>query len=183
MVDDVLSLVILAVLSELSRTSSEQEEDEQVQESQATAERVWVIIKPIVISLAAMLVGVLLLVLVPCLYRLTVGWRQPWRETAILSGLLLLTLGASLGAGYAGTTHLLGAFIAGVAFSNVPHAIELWEQQQVLTEWLASIFFATIGFTIPVSDLFDPTALGYGVLYTVPVRWLGGLSRSCAVTF
>lgn len=162
MVDDVLSLVILAVLSQLS-------EDSDGDDSQSAGDRAWQILQPIVVSLAVVAAGAVLVVVVPRAYSHgTTAMDPARRDTAVLAGLLLLTLGATLGAGYAGSTHLLGAFVGGLAFSRVPRALPLWLEYHHLADWLASIFFASVGFTVPVGVLFDPTSVGLGLAYTVP---------------
>ena len=101
------------------------------------------------------------------------------QDTAILGGLLLVTFGASVGSGFAGSSYLLGAFAAGMAFSQVKEnpasadassrAEALWTgRYAVLAWWLAAISFATLGFSIPARDLFSTEGFGLGLLYTVP---------------
>ena len=117
------------------------------------------------------------------------GWSAAWRRWALRLSLLSLTLALSMGAGYAGTTHLLGAFAAGMAFSRVPGVALLWTEHGEVTEWLASLFFASMGFVIPVGELFDPVSLGYGLLFTIPTvlgklvtgAFAGGLADSLVV--
>lgn len=165
MLDDVLSLVLLAILSELSPDDADLTD-----EGASTGQRnVWTIMRPIVASLATMVVGRVLVSIVPPTYRWTECWSAARRDLAVIVGLLLLTLGLSLAAGYAGSTYLLGGFVAGVVFSEIPRAMELWVQQRVLSDWLTSIFFATLGFAVPVSNLFDAVALGYGLVFTILV--------------
>lgn len=164
-IDDVLSLVLLAVLSELASSSTTETNSAE----SAPGTDPWTIVRPVVVSLAVIVVGRALAFIVPQLYRRTERWPKTRHDLAILLGLVSLTFGLSVGAGFAGSTYLLGAFVAGVAFSEVPRTIELWQQQQVLTEWLISIFFASLGFAIPVADLFEPVALGYGLIFTILV--------------
>ena len=109
MVDDVLSLVILAVLSELVGDS---DEDDAVVDTGGSSNDAWTIVRPIVISVAAMFLGAVLVAFVPRTHLwLTQNWPDARRESATLVSLLALTFGLTVAAGYAGTTHLLGAFI------------------------------------------------------------------------
>lgn len=68
------------------------------------------------------------------------------------------------------STHLLGAFIAGVSFARVEGAGHLWEEtvSNTVGRWTTRIFFAVMGFVIPVRKLFRPTDLILGLVYTLP---------------
>jgi Kef-type K+ transport system membrane component KefB len=182
MVDDVLSLVILAVLAEVSGTGSDSEM------------LWWAVLKPIAVSVAVIALGVVCALLTPLLFRaldhprmgrcsLTVDsggaplstaarccrCGKHARQRVVLSAMLLLCALLTIGAGYAGSTHILGSFAAGVSFSAVPGALDLWDAHVAhISEWLASVFFCSIGAAIPIAALFQPDFLLYGLLYTVP---------------
>jgi len=106
-----------------------------------TEDWVWLIFKPILISIGIIAAGALLCWLVPKLYksieasiRTSTGKlladgdlaQDKVEETVqekldyyIQIGLLLSTFGMVMAAGYAGTSYLLGAFAAGMAFSQL----------------------------------------------------------------
>eukprot|EP00054_Salpingoeca_dolichothecata_P024422 m.166269 g.166269 ORF g.166269 m.166269 type:complete len:188 (+) comp25006_c0_seq7:114-677(+) len=160
MVDDILSLVILAVLSQVS------DEDD----TMSAGDKAWLILRPIIVSVCVIIGGLLCVRITPtCIKYLTRKFSDDHYDVIVLGVLLVSTAALTLGSGYAGSTHLLGSFAAGMSFSRVPHALELYiEHFQSMSELLTSIFFASIGFVIPVSELFDPVSFGYGLLYTVP---------------
>eukprot|EP00041_Stephanoeca_diplocostata_P035129 m.1227735 g.1227735 ORF g.1227735 m.1227735 type:complete len:577 (+) comp24643_c1_seq21:175-1905(+) len=213
MVDDVASLVILAVIGELQNAS----------DSTTTGDWVWLVAKPVLISLGIIAAGALLTLVVPIVYthlehRLRQYYRSKHRARAangedgtvlvpaparvgvvdetggvassdpveiavqadldvyIMTGLILTTFAMVMGAGYAGSSYLLGAFASGMAFSQLryPHnpdesrAELLWGNHASLGWWLPSVSFATLGFSIPASDLMDAGGFGLGMLYVIP---------------
>lgn len=159
MVDDIVSLVILAVLDELAKGDS----------NTSAGSTAWLVLRPILISTAVICVGIVFIRTTPWLIRTLMGsWSEEVRDHGIQAALLCMTLGFTIASGYVGSTYLLGAFAAGMSFSNVPGTQELWAKHFPLTEWLVSIFFASIGFVVPVAEMFEPTSFGLGMLYTVP---------------
>jgi Kef-type K+ transport system membrane component KefB len=86
----------------------------------------------------------------------------------ILLTLLLLTACVYTAiAHFARTTFLLGTFFAGVSYSSVPSMVNSWDKHMpVMAAWTGRIFFASIGFAIPVEKLFSARALYFGVLLT-----------------
>jgi Kef-type K+ transport system membrane component KefB len=84
------------------------------------------------------------------------------RENAMLSFCFV----ASCASGFAGTTHLLGAFAAGIVFAPAGAGVECWERRFAeLTAWLSRIFFLSIGLSVPVAGgLFTAEAVGVGAL-------------------
>jgi len=66
-------------------------------------------------------------------------------------------------------SHLLGAFIAGISFSQVSRSMYVWRRQMKrLCQWLIKLFFAcSVAFTIPISSLFSPKAFGQGLVFAV----------------
>ena len=182
MVDDVLSLVILAVLAEVSGTGG----SDDVQW--------WAVLKPVAVSVAVIALGIVCALLTPQLFRVldhprmgcwSIGVERAAaplpaasrccrcgpraRQRVVLSGMLFLCAVLTLGAGYAGSTHILGSFAAGVAFSAVPGALELWDAHVAdISAWLATVFFCSIGAAIPIAALIQPEFILYGLLYTIP---------------
>ena len=84
----------------------------------------------------------------------------------MLSSLVLYSwIGAIIG------SHLLGAFVAGMCFVNVPRSHQVWVNQlKRIIRWLIRIFFAaTVGFKIPIKQMITLEAIGKGaVLGLVP---------------
>lgn len=66
-------------------------------------------------------------------------------------------------------SHLLGAFVAGIAFSKVPRAMGVWKRQvKKIVNWLVRLFFcASVAFAIPFNSMLDARAFGLGLLLTV----------------
>lgn len=180
MIDDVLSLVIFAMLLQLAKSEGGDDAEAPGGGMTTPAANVstmaddggssteidaWLIAQPIVVSLLFLIGGVILIRWTP----LALAWmtqrcpRLVARE--LLAGILVLCAALTLAAGYSGTTFLLGSFVAGMCFADVPKAIDAVAAQSSVFNWLASIFFASLGLVIPVGTLFEPTALGYGFLY------------------
>eukprot|EP00038_Savillea_parva_P028124 m.63311 g.63311 ORF g.63311 m.63311 type:complete len:591 (+) comp8145_c0_seq4:282-2054(+) len=146
MIDDVASLVILAVLGELQEADG----------STSTNDWVWLIFRPILISLALIVAGAILTAIVPGVYQRVetivmdrvrrnarskvtngaveaTGGDKPHVMTEeeidteaheqldhlIMIGLITVTAVMVLSAGYAGSSYLLGAFSSGMAFSQL----------------------------------------------------------------
>ena len=63
-------------------------------------------------------------------------------------------------------SHLLGAFVAGMCFVNVPRSHQIWVNQlKRIIRWLIRIFFAaTVGFAVPVKEMKEPEAMWKGLL-------------------
>ena len=128
----------------------------------------WTIARPIVVSIVAIAIGAVLVWGMPAIERRITWPSIAMRQQGLILAMLCAALGLGAAAGWAGTTYLLGIFIGGMAFAQVPGALEAWETQQVLSSWLSSVFFLSVGFVVPVAQMFEATALGYGVAYTIP---------------
>lgn len=189
MMDDVMGLIILAIISKLSALDG----------SDTPA---WLVItQPIVASVGTLFVGWLFsIAIVPA----AVSWLRrsmgintsssddsPLPPTqvarilgalgvsfsdALLAMLMISALGLTAASGYAGTTHLLGTFVAGVAFAPVEELHEIWEKNcAVIVKWVSGIFFASIGALVPLSDLFSLAILGPAACFTIGAilgKWL-----------
>ena len=186
MVDDIFSLVILAVLQQLSADDDDDADDAAGAASTASPPVAnqttmpspgrggsstasgWQVAKPVVVSVAFLAGGAVLIHWTPRVVTRVSQHHHAAVKEWLVASIVVLGAGLTLAAGYAGTTFLLGAFVAGMCFAKVPGAAEAMVRQAPVTEWLASIFFATIGLVIPVGTLFEPVALGYGLLYVLP---------------
>jgi len=72
-------------------------------------------------------------------------------------------------------SHLLGAFIAGVSFSQVGRSMYVWRRQMKrLNQWLIRLFFAcSVAFTIPVKIMLDLQTFLYGLIFALVAGVLG----------
>lgn len=63
-------------------------------------------------------------------------------------------------------SHLLGAFIAGMSFCEVPRSMYIWRSQMKrISNWLVRLFFAaTVAFSIPVQQMFSVDAFIKGLI-------------------
>ena len=66
------------------------------------------------------------------------------------------------------TTHLLGAFVGGLAMSRVPGAQEAYDQISPFISLGMSFFFVSIGFLIPLTQLFEWRVCALGLLFSLP---------------
>ena len=78
-------------------------------------------------------------------------------------------------------SHLLGAFVAGISFAEVPRSTLIWKNQtKRVKKWLVGLFFSsTVAFSIDVSALISPSAIwkGFlmGVIPTVLTKVVSGI--------
>ncbi|KAI1297846.1 hypothetical protein EDD11_006912 [Mortierella claussenii] len=87
-----------------------------------------------------------------------------------LTTMVIVGLGYSILAEYLGSSRLLGAFVAGVFFSSFPDSWKTLFEQEIslkLQPTMSAIFFATIGFAIPLTKILEPDLFGWGVLYAI----------------
>ena len=167
MVDDVLSLVILAIISEgLANGSDSRSSNGSKALTAAT---------PALVSVAVVIIAAILFRTVPSAIslvksRTTRGDENAAFDACVLASMLALTLGCTVGAGAVGSTHLLGAFAGGMAFASVDGARRVWERDaSAVAAWTHSIFFLAVGFHVPLTDMFVPLkGFGLGVGYAVP---------------
>jgi Kef-type K+ transport system membrane component KefB len=167
MVDDVLSLVILAIISEgLANGSDSRSSNGSKALTAAT---------PALVSVAVVIIAAILFRTVPSAIslvksRTTRGDENAAFDAVVLASMLALTLAATVGAGAVGSTHLLGAFAGGMAFASVDGARRVWERDaSAVAAWTHSIFFLAVGFHVPLTDMFVPLkGFGLGVGYAVP---------------
>ncbi|KAF9899657.1 hypothetical protein BX616_002906 [Lobosporangium transversale] len=98
------------------------------------------------------------------------------------SAMILIGLGYSILAEYIGSSKFLGAFMAGVFCSTFPILRQLHHERVANTVQpaLNAIFFATIGFSIPLEKILEPTLFGWGVLYAI-IASLSKLATAVAV--
>lgn len=112
-----------------------------------------------------------------CLAKYTTESSIPFFNTAVT----LFVLAATYGAQLAGSTYLLGTYMAGIVLSAVPTAEDAWEHSvgDAIRPWFGRLFFtATVGFAIPLNALVDPANILSGMVLTAAAilgKFLTGL--------
>ena len=146
-IDDVIALVLLSELEALEEPTAIN------------------FIVPVVASAAFILgVGFAAIRIVPGFLANVVVPRIP--ATAVEGSLLLMVLAAGYGimaaCYYGRSSHLLGAFLGGLCFCTLASVEHVWKSRvQHILGWLVRIFFAcTIGFEVPIRDLWNGRVLG-----------------------
>jgi len=150
--DDVLSLILLSFIQQLAN-------------SKATT---WDLASPIVfafIFIAGALVasGMVPKAVIPMMNKVTSSKQGSFALFSLLAFALFLTFLANL----AKTSFLLGGYLAGIAFASVGDIVpDVYEKQvKRIMLWTARLFFAaTIGFAIPVREMFKGSAIGLGLI-------------------
>jgi len=68
---------------------------------------------------------------------------------------------------YAGSSYLLGSFLAGLCFCHNHHVHHVWgRQMKRVMQWLLRLFFGgTIAFAVPIQDIWTGKILGHAMLY------------------
>ncbi|KAG0003403.1 hypothetical protein BGZ80_003590 [Entomortierella chlamydospora] len=94
---------------------------------------------------------------------------KTFAPTIKLATMIITGFGFSILTEYLGSSRLLGAFVAGVFFSSFHSLKALYDEniEHKLQPAMSAIFFATIGFAIPLTKILDPTLFGWGIAYTV----------------
>jgi len=92
---------------------------------------------------------------------------QP-RDEIHLGLMVLLLICYSWIASFIGS-HLLGAFVAGMSFCEVPRSMYIWRSQlKRISAWLVRLFFcATVAFSIPVSSMFTLESFWKGLILAI----------------
>jgi Kef-type K+ transport system membrane component KefB len=193
MIDDVASLILLAMISSAAGTNTDDhgggKSDDLADWGPSGGS--WGVAIPLISSLFFLFFSIIAAAAMPRAVR-SLGLRMArceewWAERRQGGGtgkgggvrgeknalgdatllLLLFAFAAALTtcAHAARTTALLGCFMSGVAFASVDGALEAWDRHAPsLTAWTSRLFFASIGFAVPVQELFSGAALAYGAL-------------------
>uniref|UniRef100_A0A6B2LB78 Cation/H+ exchanger transmembrane domain-containing protein n=1 Tax=Arcella intermedia TaxID=1963864 RepID=A0A6B2LB78_9EUKA len=131
---------------------------------------IWPLVQPIVCSVLTGVIGCALAKYMEVFLgflRKSSFLSSRWRST-ILVWMAIYGFGWSMIAAFSGASYLLGAFVAGLAFSNEPEAHSAWnEEVSPIQNWLVLIFFGSIGFLIPISQLFEGWSVLWGLVYTI----------------
>ena len=168
MVDDVLSLVILAIITEGLGSG----------DSGSGSAFALTVATPALVSIAVVVVAMVTFHIVPFIMNEWVLKQKVLstpdehvntvrKQVLTLFLLFSTTLAFTVTAGYFGSTHLLGAFVGGLVFSNVKGTAAAWDVNEPTASWLYSVFFLSVGFRIPLGDMFEVNGFGLGMGYTI----------------
>ena len=151
--DDVIALMLLSELKAISDPT------------------VFNVILPIVVSpLLILFIGYLSIRYIPrCIKYIMNKIPQAYHENSILMLLFLSAFILIPACQYAGSSHLLGAFLAGLMFCTDHTVHHAWNNQiKRILNWMLKIFFAcSIGFAIPVGEFANATVIGKAALYCI----------------
>jgi len=143
--DDVIALILLAELRALENPT------------------LLKLVLPIVSSVGLMVgVGWLGVFVTPMVTRAIMPRIQPKSKKKFFLGMLLfLAILLVPCCHQLGSSHLLGAFLAGLCFCTDHEAHSAWQEQvKRVLQWLLKIFFAaTIGFEVPVRSFAQPAVI------------------------
>ncbi|KAI9140652.1 Cation/H+ exchanger [Paraphysoderma sedebokerense] len=178
MVDDVVSLVVLAMFETIVKSRDGNGTNPINGNGNA-----WAIARPLVASIGCILVGIFITFLIPVIRR-TLSRRLVRDPSNFLKEFIqsrlqlhppllffafsisLIPLSALL-ADLSGTTPLLGPFVTGLIFSKSKTVHTLLSKYYISILWVQRLFFASIGFAVPIDVMFIPTIVGYGLLYSL----------------
>lgn len=158
-IDDICSLVVLAVLNVLGGTKFD----------------AWTVLRPLVWSAAIFLIAVVWKFTIAYLVnecgdnwvdKNTTGSRVPYFNTIVTIFVLMATYGSQR----CGSTYLLGTYMMGIVVSAIPTAEDIWEESvgPAIRPWFGRLFFvATVGFAIPLDALVHPSSLACGAVLTL----------------
>merc|ERR1740116_528457 len=118
-------------------------------------------------------------VLILIIGYLAIGWIPKWtkmlmdrlpeehRENGILGLMFIATFILVPVVHLLGSSHLLGAFLAGLCFCTDHTIHHAWHHQiKRVLQWMLRIFFAaSIGFAIPVLEFGSPAVIIRGIIY------------------
>merc|ERR1719242_2304750 len=120
-------------------------------------------------------------VLILIIGYLAIGWIPKWikmlmtkvskdqRENGILALLFTATFVFVPMCHYLGSSHLLGAFLAGLCFCTDHTIHHVWHHQiKRVLQWMLRVFFAaTIGFAIPILQFGSSAVIWRGLVYCI----------------
>merc|ERR1712038_1972463 len=120
-------------------------------------------------------------VLIVLIGYLAIAWIPRWtkalmsrvpknhRENMILALLFIATFILVPMVHFLGSSHLLGAFLAGLCFCTDHTIHHAWHHQiKRVLQWMLRIFFAAaIGFAIPILEFGNPTVIIRGCIYCI----------------
>ncbi|KWU46520.1 Sodium/hydrogen exchanger [Rhodotorula sp. JG-1b] len=166
LIDDVIALVLLATIEPLASNGGD------------TSDLGWTVGRPIVTSLAMAVVTPVAAVwiFVPIFrWRRLSGWvARGGHNAELFLGVAVLSAFLAI-ADYAGTTMLLGAFLAGYFLSALPAPgsavsfVACWDAYllPIHEHIFVPLFFISIGFSIPFLQLWTGKRIWRGIVYAI----------------
>ena len=149
-IDDILGLIILAVVSSLSI---------------GPANYLSIIVTAL---LAIGFTTFVVLVGAPVVTRVAPKIEKLHGGESLFVGALLLCLGISVAASYIGVAAIVGAFLAGMAFAEVAEERPtVHKQMSGVTEFLVPFFLVNIGMQLKLGIFRDPSMVVFAVLVTL----------------
>jgi Kef-type K+ transport system membrane component KefB len=154
--DDVIALILLSELMALGNPSP------------------WAFIRPILVSCTLLVVIGIFAVkgMPPIMHRIYPLVGEQHREFFVLGLIFMTAIAMAPAVHFAGGSHLLGCFLAGLCFCTDHHAHHAWVRQvKRVMAWLLTIFFScAIGFKIPpVAMLFKPQIVANAAIFFVAI--------------
>jgi Kef-type K+ transport system membrane component KefB len=154
MADDVVSLVLFRVVETIGYPDP------------------WAIARPVVVAIALLLASwpITRFALEPLSTIFQTSFKN--HDNCVLVVLALVPFAWVAAAGYAGTSVLLGAFIAGIVCSALPIREQLESTYErylsvIEDDFLVPVFFASIGFSVPVKRMFAGKIVRRGIIYAL----------------
>lgn len=171
MIDDVFSLILLAMLTVI-------QESESGSGAGSSSNNIgWLVVRPLFASVVVLAFGYTTFLLVDrgslelLPTKLPQAMVKAVEAHAAECWLLLLVGGGVIAAWLAEgfySSQLLGIFALGTVFCTCTTAQESFSAIAPLQAWLSRLFFgATVGFVVPLHDLFEGGAFGEGLVLTL----------------
>ncbi|KAJ2958135.1 hypothetical protein NQZ79_g6262 [Umbelopsis isabellina] len=167
LIDDIVGLVIAGIISLLASSSN-------------SVNLGWTIARPLIASAALLTIPILITryLLSPTYLKLTQHTHSRYLKSLHLFMIVGCLSAMTTIAYYAGTSSLLGGFMAGMIIGYLDtHLLETATETATLNSvfktyivplqktLLEPLFFASIGFAIPISDLFNVTVAWKGIAF------------------
>jgi Kef-type K+ transport system membrane component KefB len=154
--DDIIALILLSEIKALENPTA------------------WAFMKPIVAAMALLVVfGSFAIWVMPLAMDKLIKPRvaEKNHENLILGLIFVMTLAMAPTALAAGSSYLLGCFIAGFCFCTEKLVHHVWVSQvKRILSWLLRIFFAcTIGFEIPIKSFGDGQVIAYAMILMLAI--------------
>ena len=154
--DDIIALILLSEVDALRNGSG-----------------AWAYVQPVVVAVGLIIAfGIVAVFVFPRVITTLLQMLDEEHHGNVILGLLFVfAIALSYVVRLAGSSHLLGCFIAGLCFCTQPVAHHVWQEQvKRILSWLLRVFFsATIGFEVPVKNFASGEIVANGFLFLVPV--------------
>ena len=154
--DDIIALVLLSEVDALRNGSG-----------------AWAYVQPVVVAVGLIIAfGIFAVYVFPRMIASMLARLSEKQHGNFILGLLFVfAIVLSYVVRLAGSSHLLGCFIAGLCFCTQPVAHHIWQEQvKRILSWLLRVFFsATIGFEVPVKKFASGEIIANGFIFLIPI--------------